>query len=499
MNPLGYAWLVRHLGLLERPHVVSSQLGTRLRTKQGADGSTQREYPPQYEPEQTIAGHLEFALKYDGVDLCTLRDVFLACGAAPIEEAIRARPTSRYTRLLGFFYELTTGRELAPTLVVGGNYIEALPVSDYLVSPTPRRNVRWRVRDNLLGDARYCPTIRRTAKLAEAPTISLQDELQGLLNDFPPELFQRAADYLYLKETRSTYGIEHEAMPTADRTQRFVALLRAAGEGILHSLLSETELVKHQNLIVDPRYAASSFRAHQNYVGEQRPDYSQRIHYACPPPQFVASLMVGLADSAERCAGLSAVARAAAVAFGFIFIHPFEDGNGRLHRFLIHDILHRDGFIAHGVMLPVSATMLRRMRDYDAALEKYSRPLMSGLVRYDLDPEGSMTISNPDQVEGYYRFPDLTSQVEYLAETVAFSIREDFAEELRFLRSYDAARKSIQQIIDIPDRRLDLLLRLLYQNGGRLSQAKRELFTEVSNEELARIEKVFAENFSAKV
>ena len=109
-----------------------------------------------------------------------------------------------------------------------------------------------------------------------------------------------------------------------------------------------------------------------------------------------------------------------------------------------------------------------------------------------------MTITNPDQVEGYYRFPDLTSQVEYLAETVAFSIREDFAEELRFLRGYDAARKSIQQVIDIPDRRLDLLLRLLYQNGGRLSQAKRELFAEVSNEEIARIEKVFAENFAVK-
>jgi len=450
------------------------------------------------EPEQTIAGHLEFALKHDGVDLCALRDVFLACGPAPVEEAIRARPTSRYTRLMGFFYELTTGRVLDPNLVVDGNYVEALSANDYLVSPSARRNRRWRVMDNLLGDGRYCPSIRRTAALAAALSSPLQDELQGLVNDFPPELFQRASDYLYLKETRSTYGIEREAMPPADRAQRFVALLRSAGEGTLHGLLSEAELVKRQNLIVDPRYAVPLFRLDQNYVGEQRPDYGQRIHYACPPPQFVASLIAGLADSAERCAGLPAIARAAAVAFGFVFIHPFEDGNGRLHRFLIHDVLHRDGFVGRGVMVPVSATMLRRMPDYDAALERYSRPLLEGWVAYDLDQAGKMTITNPDQVEGYYRFPDLTSQAEYLAKTVALSIREDFAEELRFLRGYDAARKTIQQVIDMPDRRLDILLRLLHQNGGRLAKAKREQFAEVSDEELGRIEKVFSEAFGAE-
>ncbi len=33
---------------------------------------------------------------------------------------------------------------------------------------------------------------------------------------------------------------------------------------------------------------------------------------------------------------VDAVCAAAAAAFGFVFIHPFEDGNGRIHRFLIH-------------------------------------------------------------------------------------------------------------------------------------------------------------------
>ena len=426
------------------------------------------EYPPQYAPDPDVPGHLEFALKHEYLDLCLLRDVFMACGAAPVETAVRARPTSRYTRLMGFYYEFTTRQTLDPSLAIGGNYVAALAPEDYFVAPTPRRNTRWRVWDNLLGDSRYCPMVRRTPAIVDGLALPLQEELRGLVADFPPELLQRASDYLYLKETRSTYGIEHEAMPTADRTRRFVALLRSAGAGSLPGLLSEPELVQRQNLI-----------------------------YICPPPQWMASLMAGLADSTQRSAGLPALVQAATVAFGFVFIHPFEDGNGRLHRFLIHDLLHRGGFVAANFMLPVSATMLRHMADYDAVLERYSRPLLDGWLAYEMDEQGALAITNPEQVEGYYRYPDLTAQTEYLIRTVALSIREDFAAELRFLRGYDSARMAVREIVDLPDRRLDLLLRLLHQNGGKLARGKRQQFAEITDGELERIELGFAAAFGS--
>lgn len=494
MHFLGYAWLMRELGLPERELAIESRLGTRLKTVLRPEGTSRHEYPPQYEPEPTLVGHLSFALKHEGVDLCLLREVFLASGPAPITAAIAAQPTSRYSRLLGFFYEVATGRVLDPSLKIGGNYVDALPGERYFVSPAPTRNPRWRVWDNLLGDARYCPMVRRTNVILEALAQPLAAELTGLVEDLPPELFLRASDYLFLKETRSTYGIEHEALPPADRTRRFVALLRSAGEGSLKDLLSEAGLVRRQNLIVDPRYTAEGFRDHQNYVGEQRPDYTQRLHYACPPPQLVPSLREGFAAMAERTTGLPALVQATVVAFGFVFIHPFEDGNGRLHRFLIHDLLHRGGLVNPGVILPVSATMLRKMTEYDAALERYSRPLMDQLA-YDLSDEGELTITNPTAVEGYYRFPDLTPQVEYLSRTVATTIREDFAGELRFLKGFDEAREAARGVVDMPDRRLDLLLRLLHQNGGRLSKGKRDQFAELSDEELGRIEAGFAVAF----
>ena len=48
----------------------------------------------------------------------------------------------------------------------------------------------------------------------------------------------------------------------------------------------------------------------------------------------------------------------AATSFGFVYIHPFEDGNGRLHRFLIHYVLAGTSFTPSGIIFPVSAIML---------------------------------------------------------------------------------------------------------------------------------------------
>ena len=41
-----------------------------------------------------------------------------------------------------------------------------------------------------------------------------------------------------------------------------------------------------------------------------------------------------------------------------MFIHPFLDGNGRLHRYLIREELSVLGFTPKGIVLPVSAFIL---------------------------------------------------------------------------------------------------------------------------------------------
>jgi hypothetical protein len=57
-------------------------------------------------------------------------------------------------------------------------------------------------------------------------------------------------------------------------------------------------------------------------------------------------MMNGLLASINRLqtSEIEPVVAAAVASFGFVFIHPFSDGNGRIHRLLIHYMLSRAGF-----------------------------------------------------------------------------------------------------------------------------------------------------------
>ena len=221
-----------------------------------------------------------------------------------------------------------------------------------------------------------------------------------------------------------------------------------------------------------------------------------RVHYVCPPPALIDRLMSGLAFCAKEVE-LPPVLQAALLSFAFVLIHPFEDGNGRLHRFLIHDTLVRTGFLRPGFLLPLSAVMLRKRDEYDRALERFSRPLLA-LADYQLSPEAELTLLNAAALEPFYCFPDLTFAVEYLAPVIQESIERELADELRFLESYDAVRTAIGHIVDMPDRRMDKLLLFLNQNGGRLAKRKREIFAEISETELQQIEILFQEIVGAR-
>ena len=53
------------------------------------------------------------------------------------------------------------------------------------------------------------------------------------------------------------------------------------------------------------------------------------------------------------------------------------DGNGRLHRHLIHESLTAAGFTPKGIILPVSTVILSNLDRYKATLETFSRRLRS--------------------------------------------------------------------------------------------------------------------------
>ena len=60
--------------------------------------------------------------------------------------------------------------------------------------------------------------------------------------------------------------------------------------------------------------------------------------------------------------GFHPVLAAAIIAFSFVIIHPLEDGNGRIHRYLIHHVLAESGFTPKGVIFPRISSHSRKNR-----------------------------------------------------------------------------------------------------------------------------------------
>ena len=64
---------------------------------------------PRHQPEETLIGHLEFALKYEGIDLCILKKLFEVIDRRTIETIILDTITGSYSRRIWFLYEWLMG------------------------------------------------------------------------------------------------------------------------------------------------------------------------------------------------------------------------------------------------------------------------------------------------------------------------------------------------------------------------------------------------------
>lgn len=77
------------------------------------------------------------------------------------------------------------------------------------------------------------------------------------------------------------------------------------------------------------------------------------------------------------------------------------------------------------------------------------------------------------------------------------TIEEELVEGLSFLVNYDKTKKEIQDIIDMPDRLIDLFIQLCLQNNGNLSVRKRgSLLDFLTDDELAAMEQAVKVGYS---
>jgi hypothetical protein len=486
-TPAGYAALIDAFGLRAPLPRTLSATGERHRV---TNAGGWRILTPRHAPPATVEGHLTFALKYEGLDLAVLKRLFAAVGPGEIEAIVRGKPTGSYSRRIWFLWEWLMGTRLDLPDAATGTYVSVVDPEQQW--PAPGENSpRHHVRNNLPGTPAFCPLVFRTQALQEYAALDLAGRAQQAVAKVSKDILARTAAFLLLNDSRSSYAIEGER-PPQDRVQRWGRAIGEAGR----RPIDLDELLRLQTIVIgDARFVRLGPREEGGFVGEHDRESRMPIpDHVSARPDDLRSLIEGMAAFDRGAArSLDPVIAAAALAFGFVYAHPFADGNGRIHRYLIHHVLAERGFSPAGVVFPVSAAILGRIDEYRAVLEDYSRRLLP-VIDWRATADGNVKVTN--DTADFYRYFDATPHAEFLYACVKKTIEEDLPRETEFLARYDRFRTRIEAMADMPNRTIDLLFRFLHQNGGQLSKRAREQeFAQMTGPEAASAEAAYWEIF----
>ncbi len=351
---------------------------------------------------EDLGGHLDFALKHEGVNLSVLSALFRVLPKKELEDWISATLGGAITRRIWFLYEWLTGELLDVPPVPKVRAILVIDRSKQFGLDGGDRSARHSVIDNLPGTREFCPLVRRTQKLEAFEAQHFDQRAREVIGKTHPDVVARAAAFLLLKDSKSSFFIESER-PTAKVAARWAQAISEAGS----RPLTAQEFIRLQRIVIaDQQFVILGLRKRGGFIG----DHDRQTREPLPEHidarwEDLDSLMRGLEAYADRAKAnkVDAVTTAAALAFGFVYIHPFEDGNGRIHRWLFHHVLSAAGYNPPGVVFPISSTIYNRIDEYKRVLEFYSRPLLE-FIDWRPTEYGNVEVLN--DTADYYRYFD---------------------------------------------------------------------------------------------
>lgn len=491
MGCLGYQWLRERFRLSAFPLSKHARLAPVSRLTRTTEALL---VPAPVAPEaDQPLDQILFALKHEGVNLQVLAQALKQIPDSDIQRRVQAMPSSRYVRVLGFLWEAFNNREIAGDFRIAGPTVDLFDAERYLTAPG-QRNARWKVNFNGLGSLRYAVTVERTPTIERLLALDILDRANTFVARLGPRATDRALAWAYLHETENSFAIERET-PSPDKAEAFVALLQQAHQP---RPMDEDYLVELQNAaITNPLDRAAAYRHEQNWLrGPLRG--AAGITYVPPPPELVRALMDEVLAFANALAKrIDPLVAAAIASFGFVFIHPFMDGNGRLSRFLFHYALCQSGRLANGLLLPVSVAMKRNEAAYLNALQSFSTPMRRHWDVRWLDDERYDVRFQGD--EALYRYWDATPVVEFSLDMARQALENDLREETEFLDRFDRVYRQIDERFDVRGNALTTLVIAALQHNGKVSKNRRKQFQLiVPNPVFDAIEQACAQVFVAE-
>lgn len=476
MNSAGYACLQDTLRLSAFPlrHPARVQPVTRLERI----GETLA-VPPGIAPSpDDLLGHVLFALKHEGINLAILAQALPQISKELLEAELQKAPNGIYIRKACYLYEAFTDRELIQHSPVKGRFIPLFDPKQYLTMPG-ERNSRWRVEFNGIGTFAYCATVERTPQIMDLLQHDILARVQHFILNLPSGMMDRAINWAYLNETKDSFAIEKES-PSEDKSRRFIQLLRQAHDRMP---LSEDYLVTLQNATISNPYdMAAAFRHEQNHLANGLQG-AAGVTYVPPAPDLCRELMERLmALGNEATKHIDPLVAAGIISFGFVFLHPFMDGNGRLSRFLIHQTLCRAGALENGLLLPVSVAMKREERLYLETLQEFSQPAREFWDVRWID-QGNLSFNFTGH-PAIYRFWDATPGVRFTLEMAKRALEVELREETIYLENYDKIVKAVDERYDVRGSDLSNLVMMCLAQNGTVSKHRRKQYKYSVQEEV---------------
>jgi len=443
-------------------------------------------FTPRHKPQDTLYGNLVFSLKYEGINLLFFKKLFERVEELAIESLVQNEPLSKYSRKIWFLNEWLTQKTLNLPDLKEGNYIPLIEGNLQYDIGKGINSPRHRVRNNLPGTINFCPLISRTEKLEKYIKEDLSEKTTGFVRNVHNNILLRTSAFLLLKDSKASFNIEGET-PSNSRATRWGKVIGQAG----NLPLSKEELLRLQQIVIEnSRFIKMGFRKEGGFVGEHDRSTGEPIpEHISAKWQDLNELLDALTETGIRLEKYEfhPVLTAAMIAFGFVFMHPFVDGNGRIHRYLLHHILAKMKFTPQGITFPVSAAILERIEDYRKVLESYSHPLLD-FIEWKKTQDNTVEVLN--YTADYYKYYDATPQAEFLFDCLDYTISTVIPEEVSYLQNYDQMKAWLDDNFEMADKMVALLIRFLDQNNGELSnRAKNKEFQEFTSGEIEEIEK----------
>src|SRR5579859_113297 len=276
---------------------------------------------PRHAVEPRLAAQLTFAIKWEGVDLAVLAQLFRVINAGEIVALVQATPTGAFARRIWFLYEWLTGATLDLPDAGKVRMVGVVDPKQQFALEHGEGFTRHRVVNNLPGTREFCPMVWRSPALIEAAAKGLDARARSEIGRVRPDLISRAAAFLLLNDSKSSFAIEGER-PSGARAVRWGQAIAEAGQ----TELSTSELDRLQRIVIgDARFVKLGIRDEGGFIGVHDRDSGDPIpDHISARAQDLESLLAGIVafGARARWGSYDPVAAAAALAFGFVYIHP---------------------------------------------------------------------------------------------------------------------------------------------------------------------------------